>query len=245
CLLQHVTCQASMSSQRPRRASQRATQVEDAFEEEDVPQPKRRASQHRDSQRLESPRAGQSPRYADGAGPSQVQTQRQGQAHTQSPLGLASPTSDKPRSRTQQPANAPPSLKIKTAEVAQWQQIVTRYKDEADKHVEQSQLNLDNEEFEELIGRVVRAMLFSHYEKPGVPVPRTKLLDALTVGYGGRKQLRNIGQVSLGAWAHLLASPGLQPLTSWPVLVKASPLGPGCRSRSGPLVMQGRVSLPK
>ena len=38
-------------------------------------------------------------------------------------------------------------------------------------------MTLTSVEMESLVGRIVRYMLFSSYEKPGVPVPRTKLSE--------------------------------------------------------------------
>ncbi len=40
-----------------------------------------------------------------------------------------------------------------------------------------SNVTLSSVETEALVGRIVRYMLFSSYEKPGVPVPRTKLSE--------------------------------------------------------------------
>jgi len=47
-----------------------------------------------------------------------------------------------------------------------------------------------------MAGAVVRHMLFSHFDKPGVPVPRAKLNEALLLSYKDHASRRKIPGVS-------------------------------------------------
>eukprot|EP00983_Pelagomonas_calceolata_P006437 211595-Pelagomonas_calceolata.AAC.4 len=48
-----------------------------------------------------------------------------------------------------------------------------------------------------MAGTVVRYMLFSHHEKPGVPVPRSKLNDAMMTEYADHPRKRKIPPVGV------------------------------------------------
>ncbi len=43
-----------------------------------------------------------------------------------------------------------------------------------------------------MVGQVVRYMLFANLEKPGVPVPRTKLNDLLTAANKNHKHAKKL-----------------------------------------------------
>jgi hypothetical protein len=53
---------------------------------------------------------------------------------------------------------------------------------------------LHQQEEEDLVGKVVRAMLVSHYSKPGVPVLRSKLTELVAEDYEGA-QAKKLPQV--------------------------------------------------
>jgi len=63
----------------------------------------------------------------------------------------------------------------------------------------------------EIAGTVMRLMLFSHFDKPGVPVPRAKLNEALLVSYHDHASRRKIpGVVIAMAQARLMAYLGIE-----------------------------------
>lgn len=62
-----------------------------------------------------------------------------------------------------------------------------------------------------MAGAVVRHMLFSQYDRPGVPVPRAKLNMALLLSYKDHASRRKIpGVVIAMAQARLLACLGME-----------------------------------
>lgn len=62
-----------------------------------------------------------------------------------------------------------------------------------------------------MAGAVVRHMLFSHYDKPGVPVSRARLNEALLASYDDHAIRRKIpGVVIATAQARLLACLGME-----------------------------------
>ena len=62
-----------------------------------------------------------------------------------------------------------------------------------------------------MAGAVVRLMLFSQYDKPGVPVPRAKLNEALLLSYKDHASRRKIpGVVIAMAQARLLTCLGME-----------------------------------
>jgi hypothetical protein len=55
------------------------------------------------------------------------------------------------------------------------------------------------QETETLIGHVVREMLFSQFDKPGIPVGRTHLSTLVTRDYKGSAKAKKLPQVCDGA----------------------------------------------
>jgi len=94
----------------------------------------------------------------------------------------------------------------------QWLEArVAKYKQEEAARKEEAALPLDSQELMLMAGTVVRYMLFSHHEKPGVPVPRSKLNDAMMTEYADHPRKRKIPPVVMAiAQSRMLSVFGIE-----------------------------------
>ncbi|KAF5838455.1 MAGE family-domain-containing protein [Dunaliella salina] len=116
------------------------------------------------------------------------------------------PSSQQQRQRQKQQQQAQP----KSADVQWLEARIAKYKQEEAIRKEEAALPLDNQELTLMAGVVVRYMLFSHHERPGVPVPRGKLNDVMMMEYADHPKKRKIPPVVMAiAQARMLSVFGI------------------------------------